>query len=144
MVSFQTGNFIKTRKRDSNSGVFFVNIAKFSRAGILKNIYKRLLLCFNSFSERTIAEATSEGVLGPCRTSMMNHFAKILQTYFTVQKQSLRGVLIKNVLKNFAKFTGKHLCQSLFLNKVAGLRSTTLLKKKLWHRCFPVNFAKFL
>ena len=25
------------------------------------------------------------------------------------------------VLKNFAKFTGKHLCQSLFFNKVAGL-----------------------
>ena len=27
----------------------------------------------------------------------------------------------KNVPNNFAKFTGKHLCQSLFLNKVAGL-----------------------
>ena len=27
----------------------------------------------------------------------------------------------KGVLKNFTKFTGKHLCQSLFLNKVAGL-----------------------
>ena len=26
------------------------------------------------------------------------------------------------VLKNFAKFTGKHLCQSFFFNKVAGLR----------------------
>ena len=26
----------------------------------------------------------------------------------------------KDVLKNFAKFTGNHLCQSLFLNKVAG------------------------
>ena len=38
----------------------------------------------------------------------------------------------------------KHLCQSIFFNKVAGLRSATLLKKKLWHRCFPVNFAKFL
>ena len=24
------------------------------------------------------------------------------------------------------------------------LRPATLLKKKLWHRCFPVNFAKFL
>ena len=24
------------------------------------------------------------------------------------------------------------------------LRPTTLLKKRLWHRCFPVNFAKFL
>ena len=50
----------------------------------------------------------------------------------------------KGVLRNFAKFTGKHLCQSTFFNKVAGLRSATLLKKILWHRCFPVNFAKFL
>ena len=25
----------------------------------------------------------------------------------------------KGVLRNFAKFTGKHLCQSLFFNKVA-------------------------
>ena len=23
-------------------------------------------------------------------------------------------------------------------------RPATLLKKRLWHRCFPVNFAKFL
>ena len=50
----------------------------------------------------------------------------------------------KGVLKSFANFTGKHLCQSLFLNKVAGLRPTTLLTKRLWHRCFPVNFSKFL
>ena len=50
----------------------------------------------------------------------------------------------KVVLKNFAKFTGKHLCQSLVFNKVAGLRPATLLKKRLRHRCFPVNFAKFL
>ena len=28
----------------------------------------------------------------------------------------------KDVLKSFAKFTGKHLCQSLFFNKVAGHR----------------------
>ena len=33
--------------------------------------------------------------------------------------------------------------ESLF-DKVAGLRPTTLLKKRLWHRCFLVNFAKFL
>ena len=50
----------------------------------------------------------------------------------------------KGVLRNFAKFTGKHLCQGLFFNKVAGLRSATLLEKRLWHRCFPVNFEKFL
>ena len=28
----------------------------------------------------------------------------------------------KGVLSNFANFTGKHLCQSLFFNEVAGLR----------------------
>ena len=30
--------------------------------------------------------------------------------------------MLKSVLKNFAKLTGKHLCRSLFFNKVAGLR----------------------
>ena len=40
----------------------------------------------------------------------------------------------KGALRNFAKFTRQYLCQSLFFNKVAGLR----------HMCFPVNFAKFL
>ena len=45
----------------------------------------------------------------------------------------------KDVVRNFSKFTSKKIWQSLLLNKVAGL-----LKKRLWHRCFPVNFAKFL
>ena len=49
----------------------------------------------------------------------------------------------KRVLRNFAKFTGKHLFQSLFFNKVAGKRAATLLTKRLWHRCFLVNFAKW-
>ena len=47
------------------------------------------------------------------------------------------------VLRNFAKFTGKHLCQSLLFNKVAALSPATLLKKGLWHRCFPVKFTNF-
>ena len=50
----------------------------------------------------------------------------------------------KGVLRNFAKFTGKRLCQSFFFNKVSGLRPATSLKKRLWYRCFPVNYAKFL
>ena len=32
----------------------------------------------------------------------------------------------KGLLKNFAKFTGKHLCQSFIFNKVAGLRQLFL------------------
>ena len=43
-----------------------------------------------------------------------------------------RWCSIKNsVLKNLAKFTGKHLCQSLFFDKVTSLRPATLLKKRL-------------
>ena len=48
------------------------------------------------------------------------------------------------VLINFTKFTGKHLFQSPFLNKVASLRPANLLKKRLRHKCFTVNFVKFL
>ena len=50
----------------------------------------------------------------------------------------------KGVLGNLTKFTGKHLSQSLFFNKIVGLRPAILLNKRLWHRCFPVNFVKFL
>ena len=49
----------------------------------------------------------------------------------------------KGVLRNFTKFTGKHVCHCLFFNKVVGW-SLQFIKKWLWHRCFPVNIAKFL
>ena len=45
----------------------------------------------------------------------------------------------KSALRNFAKFAGKQLCQSLFFNKVA-----TLLKARLCHSCFSMNLAKLL
>ena len=60
------------------------------------------------------------------------------------EKQSPEVFCTKGALRNFAKFTEKHLCQSLFFDEVADLRPVTLLKKRLWHRCFPVDFAKFL
>ena len=56
------------------------------------------------------------------------------------QKYSMKKV----ILKNFSKFTGKHLCQNLFFNKFAGLKPAALFKKRLWERCFSVNFEKFL
>ena len=51
-------------------------------------------------------------------------------------------LLIWTVLRNFTKFTGKHLCQSLFFN--SDFRPATSLKKRLLQRCFPVNFVKYL
>ena len=63
---------------------------------------------------------------------------------YDTPRSSRPFVFCKGVLRNFAKFTGKHLCQSFFFNKVADLRPATLLKKRLWHRCFTVIFVKFL
>ena len=68
-----------------------------------------------------------------------------ISTQHPSNKSSHRRCSVKKgVLKNFTKFTGRHLCKRLFFNKVAGLRPATLLKKRFWHRYFPVNFVKFL
>ena len=55
-----------------------------------------------------------------------------------------RAVLRKVVLRNFAKSSRNHLWQSLFFDKVVGLKPATLLKKRLWHRPSPLNFVKYL
>ena len=81
-------------------------------------------------------------------TGLINRQDLPLQKIVTTNRSSHQRCSVKKgVLKYFAKFTGKHLCQSLFFYKDASLkllRRTILLKKRLWHRCFPVNFAKFL
>ena len=67
-------------------------------------------------------------------------FTKIKFSKYTLYRISCPDVFCKKgVLRNFAKFTGKNTC-----TRVGGLRADTLLKKRLWHRCFSVNFAKFL
>ena len=57
-----------------------------------------------------------------------------------MQKQSVKKVFLK-ISQNSQK---KHLCTSLFSDNVAGRQPANLSKKSLRHRCFPVNFAKFL
>ena len=59
----------------------------------------------------------------------------IISSIFSSSRSTRPEVFCKKgVLRIFTKFTGKHLCQG----------PATLLKKRLWHRSFPVNFAKFL
>ena len=86
----------------------------------------------------------------------MSYFSKSLKAitlcYFETAKLAIAGssrpevFCKKGVHRNLKKITGKHLFQSLFLNiyKGVGLRPATLLKKRFWHRRFPVNFVKFL
>ena len=50
----------------------------------------------------------------------------------------------KATSKNLVKFTQKNMCRGLFFNKNVGLQSATLLKQRLRHKRFPVNFVKIL
>ena len=51
------------------------------------------------------------------------YFIKYSRQTATAQKQ--RCSMKKSVLRNFINFTGKHLCQSLFFNKIADLKPAT-------------------
>ena len=47
----------------------------------------------------------------------------------------------KGVLENLAKFTGKHLCQSLFFNKVA-VQACKSIKKETLAQVFSCEFCQ--
>ena len=99
-------------------------------------------LCQSLFFQACAENFSTEAVIRRCSAKMI--FLNILQNLqeytcarvsFLIKLQGLGlrrkfqykssrpEVFCKNdVLKPFAKFTGIHLCQSLFFNKVAGLR----------------------
>ena len=69
------------------------------------------------------------------------------QTIFLIIVRSSRPDVFckKGVLRNFTKFTGKHLCQSLYFNKVAGLRpeACNFIKIEALARVFSCEFGEF-
>ena len=70
-------------------------------------------------------------------------FPKLHNTGFITAdiRSSHRGCSIKKAgLENFAICTRKHLSRSFFLIK---LQACNFIKKRLQHRCFPVNIAEF-
>ena len=61
---------------------------------------------------------------------------------FDIDRSSRPEVFCKKgVLKKFAKFSGKHLCQSLFFNKVAG-GACNFIKKETLAQVFSCEFCK--
>ena len=64
--------------------------------------------------------------------------SEILITY---RSSHQRCFVKKGVLRNFAKFTGKHLCQSLFFNKAAG-GVCNFIKKEALAQEFSCEFCE--
>ena len=123
-------NFIKKMLQPK---CFAVNIAKFVRTSILKNICERLLLCFNmeiyfldGFSSYKNHEPEIKlGLHGRKKSEFFVTFILsegIFLTflfYLSVYRSSHRRHSVKKCgLKQFVIFTGKHLCWSLFFNKL--------------------------
>ena len=111
--------------------MFYCEFWKFFRTAVVLNTFERLPLGFNS---------CWSAILFSLEIFLQNIS---LQLFFqnTVgglpfRSSDRRCSVRKGVLRNFAKFTGKHLCQSLCFKKLYA----TLLKKRLWHRCFPMCF----
>ena len=62
--------------------------------------------------------------------TVLLHF---IQVQLIHQKQPPEVFYKKGVFRNFAKFTGKHLCQSFFFNKVADVKpKNTFFIEHLW------------
>ena len=57
------------------------------------------------------------------------------------QKQSPEGVLLNDNHKKFAKFTRKHLCQSLFFIKLQG-SACSIIKKDTLAQMFSCRFSE--
>ena len=55
-----------------------------------------------------------------------------------------RGSVTKVVLKNFTKFTGKHLCQSLLFYKIGGLEACNFIKKETMAQVPSCEFCKIV
>ena len=83
-----------------------------------------------------------------------NSFKKTRKIPKKTRSSHRRCSLKRGTFKNFAKFTGKHLCRNFFFNKVTsytlwkhqktreyykGVWPATLLKKRFRKSCFPVN-----
>ena len=60
----------------------------------------------------------------------------------TLQKITQANVFSKQISEATVRRCSSTLTQSLLFDRVAGLKPETLLKKRSWHGCFPVNFCE--
>ena len=75
---------------------------------------------------------------------MAKYFVTFSGKYVYFIRNSRSQIFLKrSVIKNLIIFTGKQQRWSPFVIKLEALRPETLLKKRLQHRCFPVNISIF-
>ena len=72
-------------------------------------------------------------------------FLRILETFFKMTEAVAQSCSVKKVFSQFLQKLQENTCARVpFLSKVTALMPATLLRKRLQHRCFPLNFTKFV
>ena len=70
------------------------------------------------------------------------NIVKVFCKRYMFRSSHQRCSMKKGVLRNFKKYTGKHLCQGLFFQKVAGLRLSNFIKKETPVQVFSCELCK--
>ena len=119
------------RKQVLVNYIFFFDFVKTSLHQSTKitplEVFVDLLNLNSKLISVSLTSKTSTGILLPQAISRRTHRTCSIKTW---------------VLRNFAKFIGKHLCQSIAFNKGTGLRAATLLKTETLAQARPCEFCE--
>ena len=79
-----------------------------------------------------------------CKPCTRTHCEIFISEYSGNTEAAARRCSVEKVFLKISQNSPENTCARVsFLIKLQA-RPVTLLKKRLWYRCFPVNFAKFL
>ena len=114
---------------------FPLSFAKFLNFTFLTHVVESLFIKVTCLQLATLSEKRLQ-----CRCFVL-YFVSFL-IHFKFQKQSFPGVLQNRFsLKLFKTQRKLPVTESLF-NKVKGLQPATLIEKRLWQKCFTLDFAR--
>ena len=63
---------------------------------------------------------------------------------FRTRETVVRRCSVKKVFLKISQKSQENTCVGVSFNKISGLNAYNFITKRLQHRCFPVNIAKFL
>ena len=114
-----------------------------------KHLQKWFLIVKCNLADKSHSSSSLTDVFS--KKVVLKNFGKFTGNYLSYRTFSSSRPEVfckKGVLRNLTN-SQENICArasffNLFFNKVAGLRPATLLEKRPWHWCFPVNFVKFL
>ena len=136
MLDFQVLTLLRSvrQKYPFDKNIFYRVALLKMRSTFLKNKFEGVYFCLNSGCRPQMFSIALPKFISQSTFLQL----VLLLFFFLVRDRSShrRCSVKKGILRNFVILTGKHLCRSPW--------PEALLKKKLLHRCFPVNFVKFL